>query len=256
MLPRALIGDTKPENWIGLIDGVYAIVLTLLLIELPSFIIEFAKEYQAHPNEISGWLYSFLYIIIGYFAVFLIVYDVWAHHRVLLANAFISRFNFAVGAITLFLVSLFPPLTFVINDLRYEFMIGKLSPVGGAASVYWGARYAFYIILVCTYGSIALVSTKDLLAFQRLGGGGIFPNDGFTALEAFQHRDAVHHDADCLSRFEGLLGSAHSIGAGCSVYLSTRRQTDRQALPTVTASSGVKYQLFDSRRNQGDDSCV
>jgi uncharacterized membrane protein len=170
MLPRALIGDTKPENWIGLIDGVYAIVLTLLLIELPSFIIEFAKEYQAHPNEVSGWLYAFLYIIIGYFAVFLIVYDVWAHHRVLLANAFISRFNFAIGAITLFLVSLFPPLTFVINDLRYEFMIGKLSPVGGAASVYWGARYAFYIILACIYGSIALVSTKDLLAFQRLGG--------------------------------------------------------------------------------------
>jgi len=207
---------------------------------------ELAKEYQAHPNEVSGWLYSFLYIIIGYFAVFLIIYDVWAHHRVLLANAFISRFNFAVGAIMLFLVSLFPPVSFVISDLKYDFMIGKLSPVGGAASVYWGARYAFYIILVCTYGSIALVSTKDLLAFQRLGGGGSLPNDGSTSLEAFQHRDGVYHYADCLFRLEGLLGSAHSIGADCAVYLSTRRQTDRQALPTVTASSGVKYQLLDS----------
>ena len=170
MLPRALIGDTKPENWIGLIDGVYAIVITLLVIELPSFTIELAKEYQAHPNEVSGWLYAFLYIIVGYFSVFLIVYDVWAHHRVLIANAFISRFNFAVGAFMLFLLSLFPPVFFVISDLKYEFMTGKLSPVGGAASVYWGARYAFYIILACIYGSIALVSTKDLLAFQRLGG--------------------------------------------------------------------------------------
>jgi len=256
MLPRALIGDTKPENWIGLIDGVYAIVITLLVIELPSFTIELAKEYQAHPNEVSGWLYAFLYIIVGYFSVFLIVYDVWAHHRVLIANAFISRFNFAVGAFMLFLLSLFPPVFFVISDLKYEFMAGKLSPVGGAASVYWGARYAFYIILACIYGSIALVSTKDLLAFQRLGGGCSLANDGFTALEAFQHRDAFHHYSDCLFRLEGLLGSAHSIGAGCAVYLSTRRQTDRQALPTVTASSGVKYQLFDSRRNQGDDSCV
>lgn len=170
MLPRALIGDIKPENWIGLIDAVYAIVLTLLLIELPSFVLDLAKEFQVHPNEASGWLNSFLYIILGYFAVFLIVYDVWAHHRVLIVHALISRFNFAVGAFVLFLCSLVPPVVYTFSHLKYDFMIGELSPTGGAASVYWGARCSFYIILACTYGSIALVSTKDLMALQRLGG--------------------------------------------------------------------------------------
>jgi hypothetical protein len=32
MLPRALVGEIKPENWLGFIDAVYAIILTLLLI--------------------------------------------------------------------------------------------------------------------------------------------------------------------------------------------------------------------------------
>ena len=50
MLPRGLVGDIKPENWHGMIDATYAIILTLLLIELPTQIMDAIKEYLLHPN--------------------------------------------------------------------------------------------------------------------------------------------------------------------------------------------------------------
>lgn len=45
MLPRALAGDKKPENWLGFVDEIYAIVLTLILIELPSTFLDLIKQY-------------------------------------------------------------------------------------------------------------------------------------------------------------------------------------------------------------------
>ena len=50
MLPRGLIGDIKPENWHGLIDATYAIIATLLLIEVPTLILDVLKECELHPN--------------------------------------------------------------------------------------------------------------------------------------------------------------------------------------------------------------
>jgi hypothetical protein len=58
MLPRGLIGDIKPENWLGMIDAIYAIIFTLLLIELPAQILEFIQEYELHPNLHSVLLNS------------------------------------------------------------------------------------------------------------------------------------------------------------------------------------------------------
>jgi uncharacterized membrane protein len=40
MLSKQLIEKIKPESWGGIIDGTYAIILTLLTIELPIQILE------------------------------------------------------------------------------------------------------------------------------------------------------------------------------------------------------------------------
>jgi len=40
MIPGRIIGQSSGENWIGLIDGTYAIILTLLVIELPVIILD------------------------------------------------------------------------------------------------------------------------------------------------------------------------------------------------------------------------
>ena len=59
MLPRRFIGDIKPENWLGFIDAIYAIILTLLLIELPTLLLDLIKEFEQHPNFRSIMLQSF-----------------------------------------------------------------------------------------------------------------------------------------------------------------------------------------------------
>ena len=170
MLPRALIGNIKPENWLGFIDAIYAIVLTLLLVELPSQIMELIKEYEDHPSLHAIVLNGFLGSFFGYLAVFIIIYDIWAHHRVVVVEASLSRINLSLGVLILFLSSLLPPLYHVFSTLKYESLTGKISMTGVLSSIYFDARLALYLIGLVTYGSIAFIAEKDLRYFRRLGG--------------------------------------------------------------------------------------
>ena len=59
---------------IGLIDGAQAIVLTLLIIEIPVLIIEIIE----HAESVES-VYSNLGIdIVGYFLSAIIIYDIWS----------------------------------------------------------------------------------------------------------------------------------------------------------------------------------
>jgi len=170
MLPRALIGDIKPENWLGFIDAIYAIVLTLLLIELPSQILELIKEYENHPN-LHGIIWNgFLISIIGYLSIFVIIYDVWAHHRVAVTQGALNRVNLSLGILMLFLSSLLPPLYHVFSSLKYESLTGTISITGALSSIYFDARLILYLVGFLVYGSIAFIAAKDLRFFRRLGG--------------------------------------------------------------------------------------
>ena len=169
MLPRALIGDIKPENWLGFIDAIYAIILTLLLIELPSTIIDLIKEYEQNPNLHWILLNSFVMSIFGYLAIFIIVYDIWAHHRVAVNEAVINRMNISLGVFTLFMCSLLPPLYHVISTLKHEYVVKELGSGGAYSLFFWDARLVLYVILFSVYGCIALIATKDLRFLRRQG---------------------------------------------------------------------------------------
>jgi len=172
MLPRALIGDIKPENWLGLIDAIYAIILTLLLIDLPHSLLDLVNLNKNVPHLHFVFWQSVVLDILGYFAIFLIIYDVWSHHRVLLVHSLATRFNFAFGVFLLFLSSLIPPLHSVLSRLKYQFLIGELRPSGIPYQIYSDARHVLFFILVGIYGSIALVSAMDLLTLRKLEGSG------------------------------------------------------------------------------------
>ncbi|MEY4356558.1 MAG: hypothetical protein RLZZ89_1626, partial [Cyanobacteriota bacterium] len=36
MIPSKILGKVSGESWVGLVDGIYAVVLTLLLLEFPA----------------------------------------------------------------------------------------------------------------------------------------------------------------------------------------------------------------------------
>ena len=83
MLPHKQIGKPKEEFWLGLIDGIYAISITLIVLELPDL---FTKTISFFENtKIENKLFS-ISIIIGnslfnYVFVFLIMYECWCFHR-------------------------------------------------------------------------------------------------------------------------------------------------------------------------------
>lgn len=83
MLPHKQIGKPKEEFWLGLIDGIYAISITLIVLELPDI---FTKTLSFFENtKIEDQIFS-ISIIIGnslfnYVFVFLIMYECWCFHR-------------------------------------------------------------------------------------------------------------------------------------------------------------------------------
>jgi len=169
MLPRGLIGDVKPENWLGMIDAIYAIILTLLLIELPAQIMEFIREYELHPNLQLITLENLAYHIIGYLSIFIIIYDIWAHHRVIVTNAVINRVNLLIGIAILFLSSLIPPLHHIVMELKSQLMNRENSSIGDFSFIFDDVRITSILVVACIYGCIALIAAKDIRFLRRRG---------------------------------------------------------------------------------------
>ncbi len=67
----------------GLIDGIYAIAMTLIAIELPELASQLIGtiDQQVEPITISGLL---IYELIAYTATFLILYELWSFHKSIL----------------------------------------------------------------------------------------------------------------------------------------------------------------------------
>ena len=72
-LSRAIGIDLKGEKLLGLVDGAQAIVLTLLVIELPALIIE-AME---HAGDTATLAFILATDLIGYLVAALIIFDIW-----------------------------------------------------------------------------------------------------------------------------------------------------------------------------------
>ena len=122
MIPSKIIGRTSGENWIGLIDATYGIILTFLVIELPVIILELMHKSigHAHSTVASAVLMATVVCIIGYFAIFTIIYDIWSYHKTLLFDAKRLRvFALCTGWI-LFISSLAPPFYYLVNHFALE----------------------------------------------------------------------------------------------------------------------------------------
>ena len=69
--------------WMGLIDGIYAIAMTLIAFELPELTLQLigATTKKTELTTISGLL---IYELISYAVTFLILYELWSFHKSIL----------------------------------------------------------------------------------------------------------------------------------------------------------------------------
>tara|TARA_B100001250_G_C19727848_1_gene756949 strand:- start:131 stop:835 length:705 start_codon:yes stop_codon:yes gene_type:complete len=81
MLPKRRIGEPKTEHWIGLIDGIYAISLTLMAIEVPRLLSVLSDKFNKNPESITILTFILIYETISYIATFLILYEIWSFHK-------------------------------------------------------------------------------------------------------------------------------------------------------------------------------
>lgn len=108
-LAQQLRKDSNGEQLIGLIDGVAAIVLTLLVIEMPIIIIQAVE----HAGGISQIYLSIGMDVTGYFLISLIVYDIWSIQKSLFQSARSSASQNLTCISTLWLSTLIPPILYV-----------------------------------------------------------------------------------------------------------------------------------------------
>ena len=71
------------EAWIGVLDAIYAVAMTLIAVELP----ELLRHIIDFPDETMGSLttiYLLIYLFIAYVATFLLFYELWTLHKMIL----------------------------------------------------------------------------------------------------------------------------------------------------------------------------
>ncbi len=101
--------NSNGESLIGLIDGAQAIVMTLLVIEMPVLIIRLFE----HRQSAQALYLELAMIFFGYLLASLIVYDIWSIQKSLFTSTQSSASQNLACISTLWLSTLIPPILFV-----------------------------------------------------------------------------------------------------------------------------------------------
>jgi uncharacterized membrane protein len=101
--------DSSGEGLIGLIDGAQAIIMTLLVIEMPILIIELV-EHAKEPQEL---FFNLTMDIFGYFLAALIIYDIWSIQKNLFQSTKSSASQNLSCISSLWLATLIPPMLYI-----------------------------------------------------------------------------------------------------------------------------------------------
>ena len=108
-LPRAIGINLNGEKLLGLVDGTQAIVLTLLVINLPDLFVD-AIENISHASTLAFVLVTDL---VGYLIAALIVFDIWSLQKAAIGSSKPSNFQSLMCIATLWLSSLIPVFFFL-----------------------------------------------------------------------------------------------------------------------------------------------
>jgi uncharacterized membrane protein len=165
MIPGRIIGRPSGENWIGLIDGTYAIILTLLVIELPLIVLDLIKECQQHSHSYAEVAIGVGSLLLGYFAVFTILYDIWSYHKTLLRDAIQLRLFAICSSWLMFIASLVPPFYYLVNHYSVKLLLHYSKYPLLADRGLTAARTCVYILIALLYWILAFLARRE--QFQR-----------------------------------------------------------------------------------------
>ncbi len=158
MIPSRIVGKARGENWIGLIDATYAIVLTLLVIELPIIILDNLSAGETHHYPPGDLANAIAVIIIGYFAIFTIIYDVWAYHKALLADALKLRMFAITTGWLLFVSSLVSPFYYLVNHYAVELILHIGEDISRERKYLAVARFTVFVLISILYLILAILA--------------------------------------------------------------------------------------------------
>ena len=120
-----IIGAKTGEPWLGLLDGTYAIILTLLVIELPALIIELINLSE-EGSSVAAVTSAIATNIIGYLFATTLIYDLWSLHKGIENVSIASRFNSIFTMFILWFGSLLPPAIYLVQHYSQKFLISEI----------------------------------------------------------------------------------------------------------------------------------
>jgi len=159
--------------WGPLIDGTYAIVLTLLVIELPSLVMELVNEFNHDEIGFRPLATGIVRLITGYLGVFLILFDIWGKKRgiLLIIEQYcnVSSYENLAMLLSMFLATLMPPLVYLVWQVQQSSNIQQLNNT--AKNVESVEVITFNILFgICTlliYGLVYLCNGHSYAQLRR-----------------------------------------------------------------------------------------
>ena len=120
--------SSNGESLLGLIDGAQAIVLTLLVIEMPVLIIEIIE----HAGSIENLYFNLGMDVVGYFLSAVVIYDIWSIQKSLFQSTRSSIGQNLACISTLWLSTLIPPLLYIAEHFSHSLFAVNIAATGEA----------------------------------------------------------------------------------------------------------------------------
>ena len=150
-LSRAIGIELKGEKLLGLVDGAQAIVLTLLVIELPALIIVALEN----ASDTSTLAFDLATDLVGYLVAALIIFDIWSLQKASIDSTKPSSIQSLTCIVTLWLSSLVPVFFFLTEKFAQDGFAEAHQGFGAVSN--FPEILVFRSILLFVIGSIYFV---------------------------------------------------------------------------------------------------
>ena len=155
-LAQSTLKDSSGEGLIGLVDGAQAIIMTLLVIEMPILIIELVE----HAKDSQELFFNLTMDVFGYFLAALIIYDIWSIQKSLFQSTKSSASQNLSCISSLWLATLIPPMLYIAEHFAQMSMTDSLvHEILNGNEVLLFRTITIFIVLV-TYAILFIFSKK------------------------------------------------------------------------------------------------